>query len=160
VHTARKGEGMSDKRALLNKLDDGYTAFRNRLEGISEEETSKPVLDNWTLQELLGHVAGWHREMSGALERMGRGERPVPEGVDYSDADTWNAKFSAGKKGSPLRDTLRDLDDSFLAFRSAAAALPEDRFEPGRTVDRMVHATGINHYIEHGEHIQTGRKGA
>jgi hypothetical protein len=149
---------MANKETLLKKLDEGYANFKGVLAGIGEDEASRPVLDEWNLKELLAHVTGWHREMSGALERMGRGERPTPEGVDYSDSDSWNAKFSAGKKDVSLQETLHDLDDSFLAFRSAAAALSEDRFEPGRTVDRLVHTSGINHYMEHGEHIQEWRK--
>ncbi|HXH21244.1 MAG TPA: maleylpyruvate isomerase N-terminal domain-containing protein, partial [Dehalococcoidia bacterium] len=104
------------------------------------------------------HVAGWHREMAGALERMGRGERPTPEGVDYSDADSWNAKFSSAAANTSPAAMLQELEASFQTFRSAAAALGEDRFEQGRTVDRIVHTTGVNHYLEHGEQIREWRK--
>jgi uncharacterized protein (TIGR03083 family) len=146
------------KDELLQKLDEGFAAFKKDLEGLNEEQMMRPWLDNWNTRDLLSHVAGWHREMSGALERMGRGERPAPEGVDYSDADSWNAKFSGAAASTAPSEVLRELDASFQAFRSAAAALGEDRFEQGRTVDRMVHTTGIHHYTEHGEQIREWRK--
>lgn len=149
---------MSNKDSLLQRLDEGFADFKKTFDGLTEDQQSQPFLDNWNLKELLAHVSGWHREMSGALERMGRGERPTPEGVDYSDADTWNAKFSAGKGGDSMDTAVQELEASFAAFRAATAALPEDRFEPGRTVDRMIHTTGIHHYQEHGGHIQEWRK--
>jgi hypothetical protein len=151
---------MSDKEALLKKLDDGFAAFKQTISGLTPEQQSQAFLGDWNLKELLAHVSGWHREMSVALERMARGERPTPEGVDYSDSDAWNAKFSAGKKDAPFDAVVRELEASFGAFRSAVAALPEDRFEPGRTVDRIVHTTGINHYLEHGGQIEEWRKSA
>ena len=149
---------MAYKDELLQKLDEGFATFKQDIAGLSDEQMQKVWLDQWNTRDLLAHVAGWHREMSGALERMGRGERPAPEGVDYSDSDSWNAKFSSAKSATPPGEMLTELDASFQAFRAAAAALPEDRFEQGRTVDRMVHTTGINHYIEHGEQIREWRK--
>lgn len=149
---------MSYKDEVLKKLDEGFAAFKRDLEGLGEEQMLQAWLDGWNTRDLLAHIAGWHREMGGALERMARGERPTPEGVDYSDSDTWNAKFSAARKSTPPKDMLVELDDSLRAFRSAAAALPEERFEQGRTVDRIIHTTGIDHYLEHREQIREWRK--
>lgn len=149
---------MAYKEEVLKKLDDGFATLQSDIAGLSDAQLLTVWLDKWNTRDLLAHVAGWHREMGGALERIGRGERPTPEGVDYSDGDAWNAKFTGAKSNALPKDILVELDDSFRSYRAAAAALPEDRFEQGRTVDRIVQTSGINHYIEHGEQIRAWRK--
>ncbi len=149
---------MSYKDELLQKLDDGYATLKKDIAGLSEAQMLTVWLDKWNTRDLLAHVAGWHREMGAALERVARGERPTPEGVDYSDGDAWNAKFADAKKDTAPKDTIAELDASFSSYRAAAAALPEERVEQGKTVDRIVHTSGINHYVEHGEQIREWRK--
>ncbi len=148
---------MSYKEDVLKQLDDGFAGFKETLAGLTDDEMTRAWYGEWSAKDILAHVAGWHREMSGALERLGRGERPTPEGVDYSDSDTWNARFASARASTPPPEMLAELDASFRAFRSAADALPEERFEQGRTVDRILHTTGINHYDEHGPPIRTWR---
>ena len=149
---------MSYKDELLGELNAGYTAFKEALAGLGDDQMTVVWLGDWSLRDILAHVAGWHREMTGGLERLARGERPTPEGVDYSDSDRWNAGFAAAKKSLSPREMVADLDASFQGFESAATALPEERFEKGRTVDRMLHTSGIDHYIEHGDQIKDWRK--
>ncbi len=149
---------MANKEDLLQKLDEGYAAFKQTLAGLSDAQMTSVWLGDWSVKDILAHVAGWHREMGAALERMGRGERPTPEGVDYSDGDAWNAKFAARQKKTPPDAMMVELDASFQAYRAAAAALSEDRFEPNRTVDRIIHTSGINHYLEHSPQIEEWRR--
>ena len=48
-------------------------------------------------------MTGWFGEMTVGLKRVANGERPTPEGVNYSDADAWNAKFIAtASAGVPI----------------------------------------------------------
>ncbi len=149
---------MAYKDDLLKELDQGYATLKRDIAGLSDEQMLVVWLDQWNTRDLLAHVAGWHREMGGALERIGRGERPTPEGVDYSDGDSWNAKFAGAKKTASPQEVMAELEDSFRSYRAAAGALPEERFEQGRAVDRIVHTSGINHYNEHGEQIREWRK--
>jgi len=149
---------MSLKDDLLRELDEGYAAFKATIEGLDDARLQRVFLGDWSAREVLAHVAGWHREMSGALERLGRGERPTAEGVSYADDTAWNAQFVEKARSLSPAEMRAELDASFVAFRGAAAAVPEERYEAGRTVDRMLHTTGINHYREHGGQIEAWRR--
>ena len=149
---------MAYKDDLLKRLDDSHAAFRELIMGLSDEQMTRVWLGDWCVRDILAHIAGWHREMTGALERLARGERPTPEGVDYADPDPWNARFAAAMRSLSPAQMVTDHDESFAAFRAAAAALPEDRFESGRTVDRLIHTSGINPYLEHGDQIKEWRQ--
>jgi hypothetical protein len=87
--------------------------------------------------------------MAGAMERMARGERPTPEGVDYSDSDRWNASFAAAMAPQNTSTVIADLRQSFATYVRAAQAIPDDRWGEGKTINRIVEGSGYGHYEEH-----------
>ena len=73
---------MATKDEALAALDEGYRQFREPIAALDDAAYGEPWLGTWNLSECLAHMAGWYREMAGAIERVGRGERPAPDGVD------------------------------------------------------------------------------
>ncbi len=147
----------SPKQELLNVAAREYKAFYDALQGLNEEHMTEVWLGTWSLKEIVGHISGWQREMIPALERIARGERPVLEGVSYDDVDGWNAQFAAAVRDMEIADVLLELDKTQEAFMHAAAAVPEDRFQPGKAAYRIVDQTSAHHFREHGDQILTWR---
>jgi hypothetical protein len=91
--------------------------------------------------------------MSGGFARAGRGERPTPEGVDYSDPQPWNEKYE--KLAKPGKEALADWDDAYNEYRSAAESLDDSLYgvdpEKGRPRigNRLLQGAGIGHLAEH-----------
>lgn len=145
------------KAELLSVAEHEYTLFQEALEGLDERRFGEVWLGVWSIKDIVAHISAWHRELAPALERLARGERPIPEGASYEDVDAWNAKFVAAKKTVPLREVLRELERSHTDFMRAAAAVPAARFEPGRTAWRIVDQNSAHHYKEHGDQIRAWR---
>lgn len=143
---------------VLRTLDSEFDALLQTVAGLGDEQMNRVWFGDWSLRDILAHIAGWHREMVGALERITRGERPVPEGVDYSDADSWNARFAEAALATAPAAMIGELKASKEAFVAAARNVPEDRFEEGKTAYRILHTTGIDHYREHTPPIQEWRQ--
>jgi hypothetical protein len=148
---------VSAKQALLDRAAEEFRAFHEAVHGLTEEQLTEVWLDTWSIRDIAAHMAGWHREMIPALERLARGERPIPAGVSYDDADAWNARFAAARSAEPVTDVLLDLDASHEAFMHAAAGVPEERFQPDRTAYRIVDLNSAHHYREHGDQIRAWR---
>jgi hypothetical protein len=146
------------KDELLNQAARDYKAFHETLTGLNEAQMSEVWLGTWSIKDIVAHISGWHREMGGALERLARGEKPVPPGVSYDDVDAWNAKFAAAKKKAPVADVLLEFDKSHEYFMHAAAGVPADRFQVGKTAWKLVDGNSAHHYREHAEQIRTWRK--
>jgi hypothetical protein len=144
---------MTDKATAIGQLDAGYGRFRKGIADLPDSAYNEPWLGTWNLSQLLAHMAGWYGEITGGFERVARGERPTPEGVDYSDSDAWNAKFSAN--ATPGKPALADWDSAYVRYRSAAEALPDNLYgtdpERGRPLigNRLLQASGIAHFEEH-----------
>lgn len=144
---------MANKQEALAELDSRHQTFRAAIADLPDAAYDETWLGEWNLSQVLAHMSGWFNEMTGAMERVQRGERPTPEGVDYSNSDEWNAKFSAGAASG--RSALTEWDDSFRRYREAAAALGEEKYgadpEKGRPLigNRLLQASGIGHFEEH-----------
>jgi len=149
---------MGNRDQLLGQLNESFEDLLGAVQDLSEEQMTKVWFGEWGVREILAHIAGWHWEMTKALERIAGGERPVPEGVSYDDADSWNARFSGGIQSTDPDEVMEDLNASKEAFVAAARQLPEERFEDGKTAFRILHTTGIDHYQAHYPAIREWRQ--
>jgi hypothetical protein len=150
-------EPESPKDDLLNRAAREYKAFHEALHGLNEEHLCERWLGEWSIKEIVGHMSGWHREMGPALERLARGERPVPEGISYDDVNAWNARFATAVRDTTVADVLLEFDRSHEHFMRLAASVSEERFQPGRTAYRIVDQNTAHHYKEHGDQIRGWR---
>lgn len=143
---------------LLQELDDAFSSLQATFKNLPDGRKRVVMQGTWSVKDILVHIAGWHREMAAALTRIARGERAVPEGVDYSNFDAWNARFVEAARGTPVPEVEKELVSSFEAFRQAISALPENRLIAGRTADRIVHEAGMDHYRHHAAQIRSWRE--
>ncbi len=143
---------------IIETLNDEFDNLCKSVEGLDDAQMTRVWFGDWGVRDILAHIAGWHWEMVGAYDRIARGERPVPEGVDYNDADAWNARFARSVSNTDPDEVIEDLNASKEAFVAAARKVPEERFEEGKTAFRILHTTGIDHYREHYPAIQEWRQ--
>jgi hypothetical protein len=151
---------MDARDELLRQAESDFAALRAAVAGLDEAALTRPWLGSWGAREILVHIAGWQRELTPALERLARGERPIPEGVSYDDFDAWNARFVAARAGVPVADVLEELERTHRAFVAAAARVPAERFGPGKTAARILDLSGPHHYREHAAQIREWRAAA
>jgi uncharacterized protein (TIGR03083 family) len=153
----RRRNQVSAKTELLTQAARDYQAFCETIEGLNEDELNEGGLDGWSVKDIVAHLVGWHREIGPALERIARGEKPIPEGVSYDDVDQWNARFVAARRDMPGADLLLELDKSHEYFMHVANAVPDERFQPERTAWKLVDLNSAHHYREHAEQIRAWR---
>lgn len=134
---------------LVAQLNDSFQDLLSAVQDLNDDQMTRVWFGEWGVREILAHIAGWHWEMSKALERIARGERPVPEGVSYDDADAVNAGFLASASSRGPRQVFEDMLTSKQAFVAAALQVSEDRFQEGRAAARLMQGTGFGHYQEH-----------
>jgi hypothetical protein len=146
------------REKLIEELNSRFAGLLDAVGGLSAEQMTQQMYGEWSVRDILAHIAGWHREMTKAFERIARGERPVPEDVDYSNFDSWNANFAGDSRDASPGDVLAEVKESQGQFAAAALSVPEDRFEEGRAAHRIIFTTGIDHYAEHEPAIREWRQ--
>lgn len=148
---------MSDKQSVIAEYRAAYSAFRSTVEGLTETQMTIAFMDNWSVREVIGHIAGWHEQLGMGLERMAQGQRPSPEGVNWGDVQSFNDRFASEVRGKAAGDLLSQLDARTQQFIAALEALPDDRFGEGKTVNRMAAGAGYEHFREHADEIAAAR---
>lgn len=149
---------MTRKEQLITELNAAYGRFVNCVADLDEQAFEEKWLDGrWGAREIAAHHTGWLGQFGGGLERMARGEKPSQEGVDWTDTQTWNERFAERAKGKQKQEILHELDNALASFKTAAEKLPEERFEEGKTVDKMFDGAGISHFKESAEMVQAWR---
>src|ERR1700674_2877622 len=119
---------MNDKQSVLQNIETEYGKFQDTIKGLERAQLDRVFYGDWSVKDIVAHMLGWEREMTEALRRIARGERPTPEGVDYSNANEWNAKFSARMKQQLPTTVLAEWGQVHAGFVKALRAVPDDRF--------------------------------
>jgi hypothetical protein len=151
---------MTSRDILINELDAAHQEFLEAVSGLGEHEFEEKWLDKrWGVREISAHLAGWLGQLGAGLERMSRSERPELEAeLPWTEVDKWNEVFASHAKGKRHHQILDELNRALESFKKAAAKLPEERFEPGKTAVKMFDAAGIEHFREHAEMVREWRR--
>ncbi len=143
---------------LFADLERAFQELERSIDGLTHEQLLIKWFGDWCVYDICSHIIGWHHEMDEAMERIARGQKPTPEGVDYSDADSWNARFIETWVQSSGAAVLEELRVSKDLFVEAARQVPEEKFAEGKTAYRILTTTGTNHYREHAPEIRAWRE--
>ena len=147
-----------DKQTELKKIEEGFAALLAAVQGLDERAMSTRFYGDWNVKDILAHISGWHHLGAEWMERMARGEKPTPEGSDYSDSDAWNARFASAMRAQSGETVVADLRQSFATYVRAAKAIPDERFGEGKTINKLLEGNGYGHYAEHLPAVQEYRK--
>lgn len=156
-------EQMSKTR-ILELIQSGRKALQETLEGMSAAQMTEPgVESDWSVKDILVHIAVWEGMMVGWVEESLRGEIPdrPPPGKTWDDLDGLNAQIYVDNKDKALDEVRWDFQASHQrALRMVQAMPEEDLLDPRRFEwlqgDPMWHLVAANtwwHYKEHHEAI-------
>jgi hypothetical protein len=148
---------MATREEVLDELHRNNDTLLRELQDVPEEGLTEPFAGTWSAREILVHLGAWYDMMGLAMERMGRGERPAPEGVDLGDSDAMNARYVAEAQGKSVAAVRKDLETGLARFDAGVTALPEDRFAEGKTAMRILQ-TMAGHPDEHLGDIRTWKQ--
>ncbi|MEX2247248.1 MAG: maleylpyruvate isomerase N-terminal domain-containing protein [Dehalococcoidia bacterium] len=138
-----------EKQSALKQVKDGFDELLAATAKLDDRAMSTTFYGTWSVKDILAHISGWHQVMIESMERMARGERPTPEGADYSDSDAWNARFAAAMAPQNGATVVAELRQSFANFIRAAQAIPDERYGEGKTINKILEGNGYGHYREH-----------
>ena len=145
---------MTDQASTLQAIAEAKASLDQRLNRIDEAHGSwEGAVGEWSVAQLLQHMHGWLTEMTAAVERMNAGQRPTPEGVDYSDPQDWNPGFVAERGEQTFEAARAAFNEGHDRFASAVAEVDAARFGEGKTINRMVEGVVTHHYVEHSEDL-------
>jgi uncharacterized protein (TIGR03083 family) len=150
----------TDKAKILTDLDAAWDALRTLVDSVPEDRLEESgVVEEWSVKDLLGHMAFWAEKASDDLKALDAGKENVIEtpGGD-AGVNQWNAREAAARKGNSLGELRDEWLGSFTQARAAFEAVPAGKLEievkGWPQLQRFLGDTTI-HYREHEDHIRT-----
>jgi len=159
-------EKITNKREIITQIRDERAKLEHTLRAIPESELAvSGVESDWSVKDILSHIAAWERLMVSWVEASLRGEvpdRPAPDET-WDDLDGLNEKLYQTHKNQSLSQVFKEFEDSYQAsLKSVEALSEEDLFEAERFAWRkgdplwhMVAGNTFWHYKEHRETMET-----
>jgi hypothetical protein len=152
-----------DKTTVQRELKEAWTALRSLVESLPPEALEQPgVVGDWSVKDLMGHVAFWNQRAAQNLEALAAGrsqeiETPTAE----EEVSALNKRESGWRKGLTLAAVKEEWLSSFGAAREALGAVPGEKLNEevkGWAMHTRFAVDTYHHYQEHLEQISAWRR--
>ena len=128
IAARREAEGLRGATGPKAVLRTGLAAARDELLTAAalvspEERASHPVCGEWTLKDVLGHVADWEWLGVDGLRHMAAGHAPQVERVE--DLDAWNHAHAEARRDQPWEAIWANLHAARRALLEALEGMSQ-----------------------------------
>ncbi len=148
-----------NRQQLLNKLEKAWTAFQASYAGLSESQLVQPgVTADWSVKDIIAHVAWWEEEALKHLPGILQGKRPPRYSDTYGGIDAFNAQMTELKRDLPLSEVLRQAAETHQRLLTYLDTVPEEYFTTETRFRRRLRLDTYSHYPEHTKAILAWRE--
>jgi hypothetical protein len=124
------------KARIVSQLEAERRRLEQNLAGLSPHSMLAPgVIGEWSVKDILAHLADWESRMPVWIEAARRGESvEVPEpGLTWKQVDAANQRVYERHRDRPLDDVLAYFRATHGQFMAMVESMPEEEMlAPGR----------------------------
>jgi uncharacterized damage-inducible protein DinB len=148
---------MGDREQLLGRVEEARRGFLAAVEGLTEEQMTRPAVGEWSVKDLLCHLASYEEMALPDMERVARGDAPALGAFDLKRVDEYNALIMALRRHFSLEQAWRELENSRRSLLEAIGRLPDSALAEGQFARGMLQICAY-HDTEHTEDVQAWRR--
>ena len=155
------------KDELIATIESEWEVLQAAIGGLTDAQMTRvPMFDEWTVKDILAHIAMWETKLVGTLFKAERGVTPDVLVSAAEEVDRLNARFYREQKDRLLEQVLEDSHNVHLALLNRLEAFSDKAlFDPtkytwmrGEPLARSVAGDSCEHYREHADQIQAWRQ--
>jgi hypothetical protein len=157
------------KAELLKLVRSARQRFEATLAKVPKERMDEPGVEaQWSVKDILAHIAAWERRMVQWAGETVRGIVPARASITEEDLDRINEQIYLENRDRPPAEILTEFQESYTQVLGTVEETSEEdlidaqRFEwrAGEPLWLMVAANTFWHYEEHGRAIHAWLEGA
>ena len=148
---------MSDRDGLLSMLQESRRELAGAIQGVADDRMSVPFAGDWSVKDIMGHIASWDEFTVSDLRRISRGRLPCLAAFREADVDNWNAFLIRPRKLFPLPQIRAEFEEARAEMVAALKDLPEGLLAQGQMV-RNIFAIMTNHEKDHARQVREWRQ--
>jgi hypothetical protein len=149
-----------DRRRLLAELELERKQLLRNIDYCRIRDIDRPFIGEWSLKDIVGHVASWEAEAITALREIRAGRHVHLLDFDRGDVDAWNQDHVERKRHVDFFSLLAQLKDGRQRLLDELAAVSDEELSAeGSLYARLIHAA-IAHDRDHWHEIAAKLAGA
>lgn len=148
-----------NKQQVLKQLEKSWIALKQSYAGLSDSELLEPgVAGDWSIKDILAHVATWEAEALKHLPEILNGIVPQRYSVAYGGIDAFNAQMAERNRRLSLDDTRRLLNETHERLIKYIERAPEEQLMRETRFRRRLRLDTYGHVQKHARAIAAWRK--
>jgi gamma-glutamyl:cysteine ligase YbdK (ATP-grasp superfamily) len=133
--------------ATLVRIDEAWTAFRERVHAVPGERLELRIGDGWTRKQMLAHISAWHDLTTDRLAVLLESGEPAG---DPEPEDVVNARAARAAVGRTTGEILIGMDDSYRRLRREVSRLTDEQLAAhDGWAAAIIAGNSHEHYAEH-----------
>jgi len=141
---------------LAFALTEAGSLVTKAVEGLTEEQMSRPAIDGWSVKDHLAHMTVWHEMRFHEVSRIARGGQSAYRPLTDQQVEALNSLTVEFRRHLPATQVLADLEFARSLVAEAIAGCPDEALDEGKYGE--VSMTGVQHDFEHAETIRAWRQ--
>ncbi len=148
-----------NREQLIGKIEKAWLALLDSIAGLDERQLTQPgVTGDWSVVDILGHVAAWEEEALKHLPHILEGKRPPRYSDLYGGIDAFNAlKVEENRRYSPAEARAR-FEDTHRRLLDYLRDAPEEQIATETRYRRRIRLDTYSHYPIHTQAIREWRE--
>ena len=138
-----------------------FRAARNdvyaAIQGLNEDQMSRPAADGWSVKDHLSHLTVWHEFRFYEISRVARGGGHALAGMSDADIDKLNEMLVTPRRALSIQQVVEDLEFARELVLSVIANAPESALDESRYGEAGLRG-GAEHDLEHAQAIRALRE--
>ncbi|MBN9493018.1 maleylpyruvate isomerase N-terminal domain-containing protein [bacterium] len=142
-----------ERRFLVGRLNLEFNQLVRNIETCRIRDIDRPFIGEWSLKDIVGHVATWEAEVLKALRELREGQRPELLDFDEAKINEWNEDRRQRKAELGFQSVYEQLKGGHQRLVDEIdLASDEDIATEGSVYNVLVQST-IDHTVEHWHEI-------
>jgi hypothetical protein len=148
-----------NRTQLLSKLHTAWQAFHASYAGLPDDRLVAPgVTGDWSVKDLIAHIAWWEEEALAHLPTVLAGGRPPRYSTRYGGIDAFNAQMADRMRDLTLDEVRNRAAETHRRLIAYLETVPEDQLTRETRFRRRLRLDTYSHYPIHTEAIQAWRQ--
>ena len=147
-----------NRQQLVQRLDQEWVTFKASYAGLSDAQLEAPgVTGDWSVKDLIAHVAWWEEEALKHLPHIEQGGRPPRYSTQYGGIDAFNAQMTELKRELSLAEVMTTMEETHARLLAYVQQVPEEQFVGETRFRRRLRLDTYSHYPIHAQAIRAWR---
>ena len=145
------------KSELQERVRDSHRGLVAALEGLSEEEATRPGLnENWSVRDALSHIAAWEVEAARIIKEIQDGTWR-PQRMSKETIDEFNRQAVEDRRERSMPQVREEFDTAHGEMECLIESFP-DEVDESTPAYKYVENVTFKHFASHGAQIEEWKK--